>query len=198
MDKQADAILKFPATDEAFNSLYPYSIQLVAKRHWTPIHVTRLAAAFLCKKGCRVLDIGSGVGKFCITAAAAHPTVHFYGVEQRTHLVRHAGRVQKELGIENVSFINSNVTDVDLAAFDNFYFYNSFFENIDDIDKIDSHVQYSEANYVYYVAYLKNALQGLPAGTRIVTYHSIKDEIPPGYYLVEKHEGGDLNFWEKK
>ena len=198
MDKQIDFKVKFPVTDEAFDALYPYSIRIVAKRHWTPIHVARLAAAFLSKKGGKVLDIGSGAGKFCITAAAAHPNIQFYGVEQRPHLVRHAGRVQKKFGLGNATFINSNFTEIDLGVFDHFYFYNSFFENIDNIDKIDSHVPYSEAHYVYYVEYLKNSLKALPAGTRIVTYHSIKDEIPQEYYLVEKHEGGDLNFWEKK
>ena len=185
-------------SDEEFDRLYPYALQKVAKRHWTPVRIARLAAAFLGNKGGRVLDIGSGIGKFCLTGASDHPDVYFCGVEQRAHLVRHAVRVQKQLGLQNASFINSNFTELNLREYDHFYFYNAFFENIDNGDRIDPSVNYSEAHYVYYVQYLKNALQEMPRGTRIVTYHSLKDEIPQGYALLEKLEGGDLNFWERK
>ena len=52
-----------------------------------------------CKKSChflatdysvRILDIGSGVGKFCLAAAYFKPNAFYYGVEQRKVLVSYA------------------------------------------------------------------------------------------------------------
>ena len=40
--------------------------------HWTPVHVARRAAQFLVTgPETRVLDVGSGPGKFCLVGALA-------------------------------------------------------------------------------------------------------------------------------
>ena len=53
-------------SDAQFNKLYPSSIQMLAQRHWTPLVVARKAAGFLAaESNVSVLDIGSGVEKFC-------------------------------------------------------------------------------------------------------------------------------------
>lgn len=66
-------------TDEQFHELYPLSIATLAKRHWTPLAVAQKAARFLAtNNGVRILDIGSGVGKFCLSAAYFVPGARFF------------------------------------------------------------------------------------------------------------------------
>lgn len=58
--------------DSVFNELYPEHIKAVAERHWTPVAVARMAAAYLAEEpGVKVLDIGAGAGKFCLVGAAS-------------------------------------------------------------------------------------------------------------------------------
>lgn len=189
----------FLRNDTNFNELYPDSIQLMARRHWTPLHIAKLATTFLADDpGCKILDIGSGAGKFCLAAASYAPHCRFYGIEQRDYLIRHALKAQKVLDLHNVSFLRGNFTQLNLRDFNHFYFFNSFYENLDDLDRIDEQVPYSEAIYSHYVRSLHSALKNMPKGTKIVTYHSLNEEIPLGYDLVETLENGDLNFWKKR
>ena len=87
---------KWFASDEQFNQLYPLSIQALARRHWTPLSVARKAAGFLAaENNVRILDIGSGVGKFCLAAAYYKPKAFYYGIEQRKSLVSHAEKARE-------------------------------------------------------------------------------------------------------
>ena len=132
------------ASDKIFNSLYPKPIQEVAEKHWTPLVVAEKAAAFLAVSPSeKVLDIGSGSGKFCLTAAHYHPLTIFYGVEQRANLVALCSDLAKKLELENVTFICDNITNIDFENYDHFYFYNSFYENIPGTQKIDLNINYS-------------------------------------------------------
>ncbi|SEO26741.1 hypothetical protein [Niastella yeongjuensis] len=81
--------------DSHLNKLYPESIQLLAARHWTPLNIIQLVIPFLVTHpGIKVLDIGSGVGKFCVAGAYYKPYASFYGVEQRKDLVDHAEKAR--------------------------------------------------------------------------------------------------------
>jgi SAM-dependent methyltransferase len=185
-------------SDDQFNKIYPPAIQLLAKRHWTPLKVAELAARFLAtEKGDRILDIGSGAGKFCLAGGYYQPTARFYGVEQRADLVEHARNANAILELDNVTFIHRNLTDLPLTDFDHFYFFNSFFENLAGQDKIDENVEYSVDLYNYYTRYLYKQLKQKPIGTRIATYHSLEDEIPAGYHVVGTEINDLLKFWVK-
>ncbi|MGN6195959.1 MAG: methyltransferase domain-containing protein [Ginsengibacter sp.] len=186
------------ASDKIFNSLYPKPIQEVAEKHWTPLAVAEKAAAFLAASpDAKVLDIGSGSGKFCLTAAHFHPLNLFYGIEQRSNLVALSSELAERLQLENVNFICDNITNLDFKNYDNFYFYNSFYENITGTQKIDFSVTYSEQLYNYYNRYLFKQLAKMPAGTRLVTYHSFGSEIPSDYEIVHTDYGEFLKFWIK-
>jgi len=186
-------------TDLAFNDLYSYSTQALSQQHWTPLKVVRLATVFLTSgPSARILDIGSGAGKFCLAGACFAPGHKFYGIEQRAYLVEQAKIAQKKIGITNVSLMQGNFTQLDLRRFNHFYFFNSFYENLNEEGRIDNDIEYSEALYKYYVRYLHSGLQEMPKGTRIVTYHSLYEEIPLSYDLVDTLEGGNLNFWIKR
>ncbi len=185
-------------SDKIFNSLYPKSIQEVADKHWTPLEVATKAAAFLAiSPDVKVLDVGSGSGKFCLTAARYHPQTFFYGIEQRAHLVELSTELAQKLQLANVSFIRDNIINVDFENFDHFYFYNSFYENVKGTQKIDSSIQYSDELYHYYNRYLYKQLNKKPTGTRLVTYHSFGIEIPSGYEIVHTDYSEFLKFWVK-
>lgn len=185
-------------SDIQFNQIYPLPIQLLAQRHWTPLAVARKAAQFLAmENNVRILDIGSGVGKFCLAAAHYKPNAFYYGVEQRKSLVGYAETAKGILELENVAFINGNFTQVDLKNYDHFYFYNSFYENFPGTNKIDNSIDYSRELYNYYNRYLYKQLERMPGGTRVASYHSLEDEMPPGYHVVGVEMDSLLKFWIK-
>lgn len=185
-------------SDIRLDQLYPEPIRSLAPMHWSPLHIAHKATLYLTPTDeVKVLDIGSGVGKFCLAGAYYKPSVFFIGVEQRKSLVAQAESVRKTLGLQNVQFIHRNFTQLDLLEYDHFYFYNSFFENLDGSGKIDDEIVYSNELYNYYSIYLYSQLQKMPAGTRIATYCSWGDEIPPCYQLMESHYSNLLKFWLK-
>lgn len=185
-------------SDEQFNQLYPPSIQELSGRHWTPLAVARKAANFLAiKSEVKILDIGSGVGKFCLGAASFKPNASYYGVEQRNYLLEYAEAARNKLELENVTFINGNFTQLDFGNFDHFYFFNSFYENLAWTNKIDENIQYSTELYNYYNRYLYQQLDQKKPGTRVATFHSLEDEIPESYYVVGSECDNLLKFWIK-
>lgn len=186
------------ASDDQFHYLYPPSMRLLAVKHWTPLHITWRIAQYLAPaEHVRVLDIGSGIGKFCLAAAWCMPSACFFGVEQRKDLVVHAETARKVLGLDNVQFIHGNFTRLDFDQYDHFYFYNSFYENLVATDKIDDNIAYSSELFNYYNHYLYKKLDEKPPGTRLVTFHSLEEEIPPSYQLVEAQVEDLLKLWIK-
>ncbi|MHA4808527.1 class I SAM-dependent methyltransferase [Flavitalea flava] len=184
--------------DNRFHQLYPAPIRALARLHWTPLHIARSAAEYLVPyAGVKVLDIGSGVGAFCLAAAYYQPSASFSGVEQRKELVNHAEKAKTLIELANVHFLHGNFTQLDFKQYDHFYFYNSFHENLTGTDKIDDSIAYSVELYNYYNRYLYTELEVMATGTRIVTYHSLENEIPRGYQLVEARFGNLLKCWMK-
>lgn len=187
------------SSDEQLNAFYPDDIQQMARRHWTPLIVAQKAAEFLAiGKNVRILDIGSGVGKFCFGAARHRPQAYYYGIEQRKSLIMHAEAAKEKLWLKNVSFIHGNFTAIDFRNYDHFYFYNAFYENLKGTPKIDNSIAYSEQLYQYYTHYLFRQLQQKPSGTRLVTFHSMEDEMPSGYHLWGVELAGLLKYWIKE
>src|SRR5258708_27700804 len=66
--------------DLAFGGMYPEHLRLMSLKQWTPLLVARKAGEFLAEPEARVLDVGSGIGKFCLAAAYHYPETFFYGV----------------------------------------------------------------------------------------------------------------------
>lgn len=185
-------------SDEHLHELYPKSIRSLAERHWTPLRIARMALDFLVPHaGVKVLDIGSGVGKFALAGAYYKPQAVFFGVEQRRDLVAHAATARKTLGLTNAHFFNRNFTKLHFKPFDHFYFYNSFYENLLDSGRIDDHIVCSPDLYNFYNRALYKKLKEMPVGTRVATFHCLEGKIPPGYQLIEEHVGTLLKFWMK-
>jgi len=185
--------------EDHFCSLYPAALQHLNTLHWSPLAVIREAARFLVQEeAVKILDIGSGIGKFCLAGAYYQPAAFFDGVEQREDLVVQAEQVRRLLPMNNARFLHGNFTQLDLRQYDHFYFYNSFFENLNELDRIDNRIAYSNQLYDYYSHYLYRQLEGMPSGTRIVTYCSWGDEIPTAYQRVETYFNSLLKCWIKK
>ncbi|SHL37775.1 Methyltransferase domain-containing protein [Chitinophaga jiangningensis] len=186
------------ASDYNFQHLYPQYIQALSQVHWTPLKVAVSAAEFLAMvPGERILDIGSGSGKFCIAAGYHYPETFFYGIEQRDDLVRYANTAKEMIGLPNVSFMHGNMTEVNFSHYDHFYFFNSFYENLPGTYKIDNKLTYSKTIYNQYRGFLFRELEKMPAGTRLATYHCGEEDLPAGYQIVKTAMNHLLNFCVK-
>jgi protein-L-isoaspartate O-methyltransferase len=187
--------------DDVFDHQFPRRIQVHSSVHLTPVAVARCAARLLAPRpGMRVLDVGSGPGKFCVVAAREVPEATFVGVELRPHLVHMARKLASRVGVRNVSFVHANAMDVDWSAFDAFYLYNPFAEQLhDDAFLLDRSLSFEPSKFVEYVAAARQRLAAAAIGTRVVTYHSFGAPTPQGYDLVESHAIGtdQLELWIK-
>ncbi len=185
-------------SDELFDSIFPLKYRRLSAIHWTPVNVALRTADFLVQnKMAKVLDIGSGVGKFCLAAAAVSPG-HFTGVEQRESLVRLSKKLAARHQVERVNFIHGDIRDIDISNYDAFYFFNSFEEHRTLFNKIDNDVKFNPLRYDDHTQYLYGQFQTLPIGTRIVTYCTYSDIIPESFVLLQSAIKGKLKFWEKR
>lgn len=190
--------LRVDGSDREFDTIYPHSIRRYAGQHFTPLAVAKRAASFLvdCADK-KVLDIGSGAGKFCLIGAVT-TTGHFTGVEQRHALVKLSTRIAASCSLKNTTFIHSNILAVDFSAFDAFYMFNPFFENVSAAPLLDRAVLSSPALFKSYSSYVSGQLQSLREGTRLATYYTSPSMIPASFSEVEVSEDGHLRLWVKK
>ncbi|WP_286895194.1 MULTISPECIES: methyltransferase domain-containing protein [Sphingobacterium] len=108
--------------DSVFDDIYPSKIKQLAERHWTPVHVAKMAAEYLVESPMdKVLDIGAGAGKFCLVGASCTQGM-FYGVEQRESLVELSNGLAEKHQVHNVAFIHGNIDEICFSDYDAFYF----------------------------------------------------------------------------
>lgn len=183
--------------DTEFNTIYPSPLDDLAGLHFSPITVIQDAIEFLVQQeGTRVLDIGSGAGKFCMVGASCSAGV-FTGVEQHEHLHLISKKMSKFYQIKDVHFIHQNINTINFSDYDAFYFFNSFYENLDTSDSLISNMEINRDLYHEYSAYVYNQLQNMPIGTRLVSYFSYNLEIPNNYLLQSSSHAGKLKMWIK-
>jgi predicted RNA methylase len=184
--------------DEDFDLIFPLEIRRKSATHFTPIKIAKAAAEFLATEpGIRILDVGSGAGKFCIVGALL-TKAHFTGVEQRKSLSDCANEIANKFELENVSFLNANMNRVKFSDFGAFYLFNPFFENLSPESAIDQKVFLDDELYLEYSDYVQKQLSTMPIGTRVVTYHSSGPEIPNTYKLKDSLFKTHLKFWIKQ
>lgn len=184
-------------SDQEFDQVYPSHIQSISELHFTSIEVAKEASTFLAEKSHRILDIGAGVGKFCMIGSV-WTDAKYIGVEQRSTLCDIANRVISRYRLDQVDILNTNITSVPFTEFKSFYFFNAFHENLYTPDAIDQSVELNMDLYLEYSYYVRDQLDRMPRGTRLVTYHSHLRELPESYLLKHTSFGSDLKFWERR
>jgi cyclopropane fatty-acyl-phospholipid synthase-like methyltransferase len=181
-----------------FANLFSTDVQAMNMEHFTPLEVAKKAAHFLAtEKNQSILDVGSGSGKFCLTAAFHYPNCRFFGVEQRENLHLEAEKVKAQLLLLNVEFINTNIDHIQFEQYDNFYFFNSFHEQLDDANKLDSNILHDVTLYHYYNRYFFKQLKQMKSGTKLACFFTLEEEIPDSYFIVEEHFEGKLKCYVK-
>jgi predicted RNA methylase len=186
--------------DSEFDQVFPFAARKVSSSFWTPVSVAKRAAELLVQGAAtRVLDVGSGVGKFCIVGAASTDAT-FVGVEHRPHFVHWARDAARHLEVPSAHFIHGRLDVVKASDFDAFYFYNPFGENlwVTD-DQLDDTVALSKERFVADVWRAQGMLAHARVGTRVVTYHGFGGVMPADYVLAhrEPQRSGFLNLWVK-
>ncbi|MFA6275236.1 MAG: methyltransferase domain-containing protein [Pedobacter sp.] len=183
-------------SDQVFDSYFPDQAQRVSEIHWTPLAMAKEAASFLSAvPGSKILDIGSGIGKFCIAGGHFFPDSEFHGVEQRMDLVEVAIRAKRRSMVDNVHFMHANFTQLSLNGYEGIYFYNSFAENLSSLSRIDEAIEYSYSLYEYYSNFLYNKLSKVAKGTRLATYYGDENDVPTNFELVGQHPQKPLKMW---
>ncbi len=187
-------------SDREFDRVFINRIRDKSFIHWTPVGVARRAAEMLSvDDSSRILDVGSGPGKFCIVGSLTTEAT-YVGVEQRPHLADFASALVRRHGLPRVSFLNCQMEQMDWSQFTGFYLYNPFVELLYQADhRIDDTIEAGGERYVGLVRFVQIALSRLEPGTRVVTFHGFGGDMPPNYDLVcrEKWGADYLACWEK-
>lgn len=187
-------------TDEKFDQIYPLSIRKLSSDHWTPVDVAIAATKLLVTRdGDKILDVGSGCGKFCTIGALSSPA-RFYGIEQRAHLLIVAREAVSRLKISNAKFMFGNMATLDWSLYNGFYFFNPFYENRFKLAKIDETISVSYEKFQLYTETVVSKLSAVKAGTRVLTYHGFGGVMPDCFELVKVQEIGShhLDLWIKR
>ena len=185
-------------TDEGFDSLLDAEWQGFSVVHWTPANVARYAAMLLAPSANeQVLDVGSGVGKFCILGALATRGT-FVGIEQRAHLTLAAKATASRAGATRATFVTGDALELDWTPYSALYFFNPFIEaKFPDDDRIDDTIQFGIDRYTECLVRTAAKLSAMASGTRVAIYYALGVPMPPGYALLwEEWMGeGRLSLW---
>jgi hypothetical protein len=184
-----------PVSDATFDRIYPADLRELSAIHWTPVSVAAKAARLLAPSPpTRVLDVGAGSGKLCLIGALTAGG-SWHGIDEDPTLVAAAIRAAHVLGTETgTTFSTGDVVSMDWTPFDALYFYNPFASALE--DSLEDPI----TRWSVFGARVKQAqerLIRLRAGTRVVTYHGIGGEMPPGFQLISREPVGTdyMDLW---
>jgi len=189
-------------SDRRFDEVFSTDWRAPSARFWTPVAVALRVASWFSEHGSRrVLDIGSGAGKMCIVGALSSD-IEFIGIEHREPLVREARSVAETLGVEErTTFLHGSIDTLDVSAYDSFYLYNPFWENVYSTgERLDSNVELTEARYRRDTRTVERILRAAPIGARIITYHGFGGRMPNSYAPVKtlRIASDALRLWVKR
>lgn len=170
--------------------------------YWTPLAAAKRAAEWLDDLGIRtVVDIGSGVGKFCV-AGALLGKCRFIGLEQYASLVTSARELVDLFDLnDRVSFVAGTLGVVPTPVGEAYYFFNPFGDywfGSDDFSQASA--DFTHSGHADAVAAAEELLRFVPVGTCVLTYNGFGGRVPAGYELirVDWELRGVLRLWRKQ
>lgn len=186
-------------SDHRFDELYPADVRAHSRIHFTPVKVARKAREWLgTDPGLRVLDVGSGSGKFCLVFAAMGPG-KVTGIEQRANLHETAETAAALMGLSSTRFVCGRMEDLDWRGFNTFYFFNPFYERIAHRRGMDDKTPPHAGLFFDLVRTAREKLSEAKSGSRVVTYHGMGGRLPPDWVLLRSEEvhTDELQLWVK-
>lgn len=187
--------------DAAFDLFLPEDLASLSGDQWTPLEVALVAARWLKEEGVqRVVDIGSGPGKFCIAAALAG-SCEFVGLEQNPRFVTIARALARLFDVqERTRFVHATLADGVLPHADAYYLYNPFAQHL--FAPSDDFGAGQTPNYERYrhdVMVVQDIFRCAPAGTVVITYNGFGGLMPASYEAcrIDRELPCVLRMWRK-
>jgi SAM-dependent methyltransferase len=187
--------------DRAFDRFLPEPLRIVSPQYWSPLVVARRAAEWLDAAGVRsVVDIGSGVGKFCV-AGALFGRCRFIGLEERPFLVKSARRLARLFDVnDRVHFMLGSLGEVPTPIADAYYLFNPFGDYSFELGpRSERNPTLAEARFQRDVSAAEHLLHHAPLGTWVLTFNGFGGRIPEGFDLlrVDWRLPSALRLWRK-
>jgi hypothetical protein len=169
-----------PLRDHGFDRFLPMRLRAASTRFWTPLDTIKRAATWFDEEGITsVVDIGSGVGKFCVAGALAS-SCSFIGIEQRPSLARVARNLARIFAVDDrVSIIDGRFGEVETPSADCYYLYNPFEENLFSAgEALDGEVELTADRFRNDLRCFRALVASLPIGAYILSYNGIAAHMP--------------------
>lgn len=187
--------------DAAFDLFLPEDLASLSGDQWTPLEVALVAARWLREAGVRrVVDIGSGPGKFCIAAALAS-RCELVGLEQNPRCVSVARSLARLFGVEDrVRIVHGTLGDGVLPDADGYYLYNPFAQHLfASSDALGAGHTPNYERYRHDVMVAQDVFRCAPPGTIVLTYNGFGGLMPASYEAcrVERDLPCVLRMWRK-
>ena len=186
-------------SDDDFDLVFSPAVRSHSQIHWSPLAVATKAAEVLQQmKIEKLLDIGSGCGKFCLLTAILSDA-QITGVEQRDFLSAAAKKAKNAFRLSNVNFISGSAFDLSWKEFDCIYFFNPFYEQKTPERRMNNDRPMNEALFSTYLQMTLSRLREQKKGSKVMTYHGLGAALPDEYSLLfHKSVGTDfLKVWVK-
>lgn len=187
--------------DRVFDCLLPEPLRVVSPQYWSPLPVAKRAAEwFRDVRVQSVVDIGSGVGKFCV-ATAILGECRLTGLEVRPFLVRSARTLARLFELnQRVRFVSGALGTVPTPQADAYYFFNPFGAYAFGADALtNGDGMFNAAQQAHSVTVAERLLRRVPIGTWVLTLNGFGGRMPEGYDVirVDWTVPGALRLWRK-
>ncbi|TGM82143.1 methyltransferase domain-containing protein [Leptospira mtsangambouensis] len=188
-------------TDESWDAFLPLHLQKLSPFQWTPISVIERTWKYLFSDGVTsVVDLGSGVGKFCINLSLlSSESIEVIGLEDREELLSVSEAMKKLWGLSRVQFQKKNFLTHFPFGHSHYYCFNPLYETIKGSHSIDLKKNKSANQFLKDLRTFKQNLFLLKPKSKLITFHGFGGSYLPGFRLVlnEEISGGEFQVWEK-
>lgn len=189
-------------TDAFWDSFLPQNFQTLSPFQWTPISVIERTWNFLSHDGVSSLvDLGSGVGKFCIyLSLLSHHSIDILGLEDREELVNVSESLKKHWEVTKVQFKKENFLNQFPKGHSHYYCFNPLYETMKGTHSIDSNKIKSATQFLKDLQILKQNLLLMKPKSKLITFHGFGGNFLPGFRIILKEEisGGEYLIWERE